>query len=184
MPAVESNMVPLGTRIPEFQLKDVISDKFLSLNDFINGKPILIMFICNHCPYVMHIIEKLVEITNAFIQKVNIIAINPNDYTAYPEDNPIKMKEYAKKFGYGFPYLIDETQEITKKFNASCTPDFFLYDADLKLIYRGQFDDSRPSNNIPITGGDLKKALEYSVAGKLIDFEQKPSIGCSIKWKN
>lgn len=184
MPAVGSNMVPLGTRIPEFQLKDVISDTVLSLNDFINGKPILVMFICNHCPYVMHIIEKLVEITNAFIQKVNIIAINPNDYTAYPEDNPNKMKEYAKRFGYGFPYLIDETQEITKKFNASCTPDFFLYDADLKLIYRGQFDDSRPNNNIPVTGEDLKKALEYSVAGKPIDFEQKPSIGCSIKWKN
>lgn len=181
--AATSRMIPLGTSAPYFNLKDVVSGKFLSLDDFRNGKPLLLMFICNHCPYVMHIIEKLVEVTNDFIDKVNIVAINPNDYTAYPEDSPEKMIEYANKFGYKFPYLIDETQEVARNIGAECTPEFFLYDSEFKLIYRGQFDDSRPGNNIPVTGSDLRRALEYAVNNKYIDFEQKPSIGCSIKWK-
>jgi len=185
MAAVESKMIPLGTLAPYFKLKDVISGRFLTLDDFRNGKPLLVMFICNHCPYVMHIIHKLVEVTNEYIEKgVNIVAINPNDYSAYPEDSPEKMVEYAKKFGYKFPYLIDETQDVTKEFGAACTPDFFLYDSNFKLIYRGQFDDSRPGNNLPVTGSDLRKALTFALEGKVIDFIQKPSIGCSIKWKN
>lgn len=182
--AAPSKMVPLGTTAPNFSLIDVISNKTVSLDDFRNGKPLLVMFICNHCPYVMHIIEKLVELTNEFIQRnVNIVAINPNDPLAYPEDSPGKMKEYAKRFGYQFPYLFDDTQEVAKAFDAACTPDFFLYDANFKLVYRGQFDSSRPGNDIPVTGNDLKRAVDHLLRGEAIYFEQKPSIGCSIKWK-
>lgn len=177
-------MVPLGSKAPNFSLIDVISNRAVSLDDFRNGKPLLVMFICNHCPYVMHIIQKLVELTNEFIQRdVNVVAINPNDPLAYPEDSPEKMKEYAKTFSYQFPYLFDETQEVARAYDAACTPDFFLYDADLKLVYRGQFDSSRPGNNVPVTGDDLKRAVDCLLKGKPMDFEQKPSIGCSIKWK-
>lgn len=182
--AAPSKMVPLGTLAPYFSLTDVISGSVVSLDDFRNGKPLLVMFICNHCPYVMHIIEKLVELTKEFIQKgIGVVAINPNDPSAYPEDSPEKMKEYAKTFNYPFPYLFDENQEVAKAYDAACTPDFFLYDADLKLVYRGQFDGSRPSNDVPITGSDLKLAVDYLLGGYELDFEQKPSIGCSIKWK-
>ncbi|MCX7908079.1 MAG: thioredoxin family protein [Ignavibacteria bacterium] len=184
MAATESKMIPLGTEAPNFKLKDVVSGKVYSLDDFRNGKPLLVMFICNHCPYVMHIIEKLVEITRMYIQKgVNVVAINPNDYDKYPEDSPEKMVEYANRFNYPFPYLLDETQETAKEFGATCTPDFFLFDKHLKLIYRGQFDDSRPGNNLPVNGEDLSKALEFALLDKEIDFLQKPSVGCSIKWK-
>lgn len=184
MAATESKMIPLGTKAPYFKLQDVISGRWVSIDEFKNGKPLLVMFICNHCPYVMHIIEKLVAVTNEFISKGgNVVAINPNDYEAYPEDSPQKMIEYAKKYGYSFPYLIDETQEVARKYDAACTPDFFLFDGDLNLIYRGQFDDSRPGNNIPVTGNDLRRALDYALSNKPIDFPQKPSIGCSIKWK-
>jgi peroxiredoxin len=183
--AAISKMVSLGTKAPNFSLIDVISDRTVSLDDFRNGNPLLVMFICNHCPYVMHIIQKLVELTNEFIQRnVNVVAINPNDPLAYPEDSPEKMKEYAKNFAYPFPYLFDETQEVAKAYDAACTPDFFLYDSDLKLVYRGQFDSSRPGNNVPVTGEDLKRAVDCLLEGKAIDFEQKPSIGCSIKWKS
>ncbi len=182
--AAPSKMVPLGTLAPYFSLTDVISGSVVSLDDFRNGKPLLVMFICNHCPYVMHIIEKLVELTKEFIQKgIGVVAINPNDPLAYPEDSPEKMKEYAKTFSYPFLYLFDENQEVAKAYDAACTPDFFLYDADLKLVYRGQFDGSRPSNDVPVTGSDLKLAVDYLLEGHKLDFEQKPSIGCSIKWK-
>lgn len=184
MAATPSKMIPLGTEAPDFNLYDPINNKFYSLNDFRNGNPLLVMFICNHCPYVMHIINKLVEAVNEYISKgVNVVAINPNDYNAYPEDSPQKMIEYAKRFNYKFPYLIDETQEVAKKYNAACTPDFFLFDKDLKLVYRGQFDDSRPGNNIPPTGKDLSYAIDCILNNIEIDIEQKPSIGCSIKWK-
>lgn len=182
--AAFSKMVPLGSKALNFSLIDVISNRTVSLDDFRNGKPLLVMFICNHCPYVMHIIRKLVELTNEFIQRnVNVVAINPNDPLAYPEDSPEKMKEYAETFGYQFPYLFDDTQEVARAYDAACTPDFFLYDADLKLVYRGQFDSSRPGNNVPVTGEDLKRAVDCLLEGKSMDFEQKPSIGCSIKWK-
>ncbi len=182
--AATSKMIPLGTPAANFALIDAVSGKTYSLDDFKDGKPLLVMFICNHCPYVMHIITKLVEITNEFIEKgINVVAINPNDPVNYPEDSPEKMKEYAARFGYRFPYLFDENQEAAKAFDAVCTPEFFLFDRDLKLVYRGQFDDSRPKNDIPVTGDDLRKALQYTLEGKQIDFEQKPAIGCSIKWK-
>ncbi|ROL57071.1 thioredoxin family protein [Bacteroidetes/Chlorobi group bacterium Naka2016] len=184
MAATESKMIPLGTEVPYFKLQDAVTGYWVSTDDLRDGKPLLVMFICNHCPYVMHIIEKLVEISREFIEKgVNIVAINPNDYSAYPEDSPEKMIEYSKKYDYPFPYLIDDTQEVARKFDAACTPDFFLFDSNMQLIYRGQFDDSRPGNNIEVTGADLRKALEYAINNKTIDFPQKPSIGCSIKWK-
>jgi hypothetical protein len=133
----------------------------------------------------MHIIHKLVEVSSEYIKKgVNIVAINPNDYIAYPEDSPEKMVEYARKFNYPFPYLIDETQEVARSYDAACTPDFFLFDKDLKLVYRGQFDDSRPGNNIPPTGKDLTYAMDCLLNNKAIDIPQKPSLGCSIKWKS
>lgn len=183
MSAMPSKMVPLGTNLPQFKLTDVISGKTFSDKDFQN-KPLLVMFICNHCPYVMHIIEKLVEVSKEYITKgVSFVAINPNDIESYPEDSPEKMKEYARKFGYPFPYLFDESQEVAQRFDAACTPDFFLFDSNVSLVYRGQFDDSRPGNNIPVTGKDLKRALDCIIFGEKIDFEQKPSIGCSIKWK-
>ncbi|MGQ9818367.1 MAG: thioredoxin family protein [Candidatus Kapaibacteriales bacterium] len=183
MCAMPSKMVPLGSSLPHFRLTDVVSGSILSDKDF-QGKPLLVMFICNHCPYVMHIIEKLVEVSKEYISKgFSFIAINSNDIVSYPEDSPEKMIEYAEKFGYPFPYLFDETQEVALRFNAACTPDFFLYDSNGHLVYRGQFDDSRPGNNIPVTGYDLKRALDCIISGEKIDFEQKPSIGCSIKWK-
>ncbi len=184
MAATESKMVPLGSNLPTFRLLDVITGNEFSSEKLYNGKPTLIIFLCNHCPYVKHIIEKLVEITNKYLDKINIVAINPNDYSRYPEDSPEKMVEYAQKYGYHFPYLLDETQEVAKAFGATCTPDFFLYDKDMKLVYRGQFDDSRPGNDIPVTGTDLKLAIEYLIANKSIDFPQKPSLGCSIKWRS
>lgn len=183
MAATPSKMVPLGTHLPQFELTDVVSGRTFSDRDFQN-KPLLVMFICNHCPYVMHIIVKLVEVSKEYINKgISIVAINPNDIESYPEDSPEKMKEYAHKFGYPFPYLFDESQEVARRFEATCTPDFFLYDFNANLVYRGQFDYSRPGNNIPVTGSDLKRALDCVISGEKISFEQKPSLGCSIKWK-
>jgi thiol-disulfide isomerase/thioredoxin len=185
MAATPSKMIPLGTEAPYFNLYDPIAQKYYSLDNFKEGKQLLVMFICNHCPYVMHIIHKLVEVSSEYIKKgVNIVAINPNDYIAYPEDSPEKMVEYALKFNYPFPYLIDETQEVARSYDAACTPDFFLFDKDLKLVYRGQFDDSRPGNNIPPTGKDLTYAMDCLLNNKAIDIPQKPSLGCSIKWKS
>lgn len=183
MAATPSRMIPLGTKLPHFQLVDVISGKTYSDTDF-RDKPVVILFICNHCPYVMHIIERLVDVAKEYIQKgINFVAINPNDINAYPEDSPEKMIEYAKRFAYPFPYLFDETQEVARRFEASCTPDFFLFDKNGKLVYRGQFDDSRPGNSVPVTGSDLKRAMDNVLLGKEVDFTQKPSVGCSIKWK-
>lgn len=183
MAAIPSKMVPLGTRLPQFELTDVVSGKRFSDKDFQN-KPLLVMFICNHCPYVMHIIEKLVEVSNEYLTKgISFVGINSNDIESYPEDSPEKMKEYARKFVYTFPYLFDESQDVARRFEAACTPDFFLYDSNGDLVYHGQFDDSRVGNNIPVTGNDLKRALDCVISGEKIDFDQKPSIGCSIKWK-
>lgn len=184
MAETPSKMIPLGTILPPFQLKDVVSGKYFADTDFRN-KPVLVMFICNHCPYVMHIIEKLVEIAKEYIPKgINIVAINSNDPEAYPEDSPLKMVEYARKFDYPFPYLFDDEQIVAHRFDAACTPDFFLYDGNNRLVYHGQFDDSRPGNGIQVTGKDLKIAFDYVLSSKTFDFPQKPSVGCSIKWKN
>jgi thiol-disulfide isomerase/thioredoxin len=184
MAATESKMVPLGAKAPSFYLIDVVSGRTLSLDELKSNIATVVMFICNHCPYVKHINQKLVELTNYYIEKgISFIGINSNDVVNYPEDSPENMKIQAKELGYKFPYLFDETQEVAKAYNAACTPDFYIFDRDLKLVYRGQFDDSRPGNDIPVTGKDLSEALEAIINNKQITFEQKPSIGCNIKWK-
>lgn len=184
MTAVTSNMLPLGTQAPTFTLFDTVSQEKVSLKNIRESKATVIMFICNHCPFVLHVNSKLVELAFSYQQKgVKFIAISSNDVDNYPQDSPDLMKLQAQKLNYPFPYLYDETQEVAKAYQAACTPDFFVFDADLKLAYRGQLDDSRPNNGKPVTGKDLSKALDLILQNKTVDFEQKPSIGCNIKWK-
>jgi peroxiredoxin len=184
MSATASNMLALGTKAPDFDLQDVISGKNVSLYDLKINKATVIMFICNHCPYVKHIIHELVKLANEYIPKgITFIAISSNDIENYPEDSPEKMEQIAIELGYPFPYLFDETQEIAKAYHAACTPDFYIFDKGLKLVYRGQFDDSRPGNNIAVTGMDIRKALDNIIIGKRVDENQKASVGCNIKWK-
>jgi peroxiredoxin len=184
MAAVPSTMMPLGTHAPDFKLTDTVSGKILSLSDLKSNKATLVMFICNHCKYVKHIHGALVKITNEFIPKgLSVIAISSNDVLNFPEDDPKLMKEQALGAGYKFPYLYDETQEVARAYDAACTPDFFMFDGTMELIYRGQFDDSRPSNDIPVTGKDLRAAIESVLSGKTVSPDQRPSIGCNIKWK-
>ncbi|WP_338356292.1 thioredoxin family protein [Yeosuana marina] len=179
-----SNMIPLGTKAPDFSLLDTISGSVLTLNKLKGAKGTVIMFICNHCPFVIHINAQLVKIANSYIEKgIQFIAISSNDEINYPQDGPDKMKIHAKTEHYPFPYLYDETQQVAKAYDAACTPDLYLFDSDLKLIYRGQLDDSRPGNNIPVTGHDLRHALDCLIENKENTSPQKPSIGCNIKWK-
>ncbi|CAH8295082.1 peroxiredoxin [Mariniflexile fucanivorans] len=180
-----SNMLPLGTTAPNFQLPDTSSESVVSLETLKGKKGTVIMFICNHCPFVIHVNEELVAIANTYSKKgIGFIAISSNDAVKYPQDGPDKMKLHAKKENYPFPYLYDESQTIAKAYDAACTPDFYVFDKDLKLVYRGQLDDSRPGNNKSVTGKDLRNALECLIENKENTLEQKPSIGCSIKWKN
>ncbi len=184
MAAISSNMMALGTKATDFKLPDTISGKEKSLHELKSDQATVIMFICNHCPFVKHVQQGLVKLANDFIPKgISFIAINSNDVTAYPEDSPERMKNVAKQFGYPFPYLYDETQEVAQSYLAACTPDFYIFDKNLRCIYRGQLDDSRPSNDIPVTGKDIREALDAILAGKPVSDNQKPSIGCSIKWK-
>jgi peroxiredoxin len=184
MAETPSNMLPLGTQAPDFSLQDVVSEKILSLQQLKSDKATVIMFICNHCPYVKHVQHELVRVANDYQAKgVRFIAINANDIANYPEDAPDKMRKVAQQLGYPFPYLFDETQEAARAYQAACTPDFYVFDKDLKCVYRGQFDDSRPKNNIPVTGKDLRAVLDCILANKSIDPQQKPSVGCNIKWK-
>jgi thiol-disulfide isomerase/thioredoxin len=177
-------MIDLGTSAPDFTLHDVIGGNNVSLVDLKSGTATVIMFICNHCPYVKHINEELVRLVNTYIPKgVSFVAINSNDYTAYPDDSPENMLKVARALHYPFPYLVDETQKIAKAYDAVCTPDFFIYNADLKLVYRGQLDDSRPSNQIPSDGKDIRAALDALLSGQKPSPKQRPSIGCDIKWK-
>ena len=177
-------MLPLGTKAPDFILPDTISGEIFSLKDIASNKANLIMFICNHCPYVIHVNKELVQLANDFIKLgVSIIAISSNDVGAYPQDSPDNMAKVAKKEGYPFPYLYDESQDVAKAYHAACTPDFFLFDGNLKLVYRGQLDDSRPSNGKPTTGNDLRKAINMLIDGGAVPEVQIPSIGCGIKWK-
>lgn len=177
-------MSPLGTQAPDFTLPDTVSGKQLSLSELKGEKGTLIMFICNHCPFVIHINEELVRLGKDYRNKgIKMVAINSNDVENYPDDSPEKMTLVARKLGYPFPYLYDETQEVAKAYDAACTPDFFLYDSKLKLVYRGQLDDSRPGNEIPVTGKDLRKAMDLLILRKPIDANQRPSLGCNIKWK-
>ncbi|WP_100612017.1 thioredoxin family protein [Confluentibacter lentus] len=179
-----SNMLPLGTFAPDFNLLDTVSDTHFSLQNLKGQRGTIIMFICNHCPFVLHINNQLVKIANDYLKKgLSFIAISSNDVINYPQDGPDKMKIQAKNEQYPFPYLYDETQDVAKAYDAACTPDLYLFDADLKLIYRGQLDDSRPGNNIEVTGKDLRNALDCLLQNKVNTRLQKPSIGCNIKWK-
>lgn len=174
----------LGFAAPDFKLTDQISGNQLSFNDIKGEKGTLVMFICNHCPYVKHVVNELVRIGKDYMPKgIGMVAINSNDVENYPEDSPEKMKTFAADHDFPFPYLFDETQDVAKVYDAACTPDFNLFDAENRCVYRGQLDGSRPGNEIPINGSDLRAALDLVVAGKVVPENQIPSTGCNIKWK-
>jgi peroxiredoxin len=179
-----STMLALGTKAADFKLLDTVSDKLLSLQELKSATATVIMFICNHCPYVKHLQQKLVETANTYQAKgVSFIAINSNDTKNYPSDSPDKMKIEAEKNAYPFPYLFDETQEVAKAYHAACTPDFYIFDADLTCVYRGRFDESTPANGKVVTGKDLSDALDCMLTGEQVSKDQKYSLGCNIKWK-
>jgi peroxiredoxin len=182
--AVNSTMRELGTSAPDFDLLDTVTGENVSLDSVKSDKATAVMFICNHCPYVKHVNEAVVKLSDEYSAKgVSFVGISANDVAEYPEDSPENMKEYAQKLGYKFPYLYDESQEVARAYGAACTPDFFVYDGDLKLAYRGRMDGSSPGNDIPNTGEDLRSALDAMLAGETPNPEQHPSMGCSIKWK-
>lgn len=184
MARTPSTMLALQTPAPDFQLPDVVSGETISLSTF-TGKPaVLVMFICQHCPFVKHVQEELARLGQDYgDQGVGIVAISSNDVAKYPDDSPENLKTMAKHLGFSFPVCYDESQAVAKAYTAACTPDFFLFNGDRKLVYRGQLDDSRPSTNIPVTGQDLRAALDALLGGGEISGDQKPSIGCNIKWK-
>ncbi len=185
MALTESTMQELGSPLPAFSLPDVTTGRMVSPEDYRARKALLVMFICRHCPYVKHVEQELARLGRDYAEKsVGIIAISSNDAVNYPEDAPESLKEQARQLGFVFPYCYDETQEVAKAFQAACTPDFFLYDADRKLVYRGQLDDSRPGNGRPVTGRDLRAAIDAVLEGKPASPEQRPSAGCNIKWKS
>lgn len=177
-------MITLGTKAANFDLPDVVSQKKVSLKDFDNKKALLVMFICSHCPYVKHVENEIAMLANDYQPKgVGFVAISSNDSNYTPDDAPKGLKDQAKRVGFNFPYLFDETQAVAKSYSASCTPDFFLFDKDTKLVYRGQLDSSRPENGVRVTGEDLRFALDAVLSNKLPNLDQKPSSGCNIKWK-
>lgn len=183
MVATNSTMLPLGTPAPDFQLPDP-SGKAYSLADFQGARALVIAFICNHCPYVKHLRSGLAALGREYQPRgVAIVGISSNDVERYPADSPARMAEEAAAAGYTFPYLVDESQAVAKAYRAACTPDFFVFDGSRRLVYRGQFDDSRPGSNRPVTGRDLRNALEAVLAGRSVDPHQTPSLGCNIKWK-
>ncbi len=183
MAATESTMLALGTPAPAFQLPDVVSGKTVSLADF-NGKPaLLVMFISRHCPYVQHVQTELARLGRDYGQRIGIVAISANDADRYPDDAPGQLKAMAKEQSFTFPVCYDESQSVAKAYTAACTPDFFLFDKDRRLAYRGQLDDSRPGNGKPVTGRDLRAAIDAVLANKPVDQSQRPSIGCNVKWK-
>lgn len=185
MALVGSNIFENGSVAPDFSLPDTVSGKTLSLSELKGEKGTVIMFICNHCPYVVHVNQQMVDTANKYISKgISFIAISSNDVDGYPQDGPVFMKQVAAKCNYPFPYLYDESQEVAKAYKAACTPDFYLFDAELKAVYHGQLDDSRPGSGIPLSGKDMHHAIEQLLAGKPNLAVQKPSIGCSIKWKS
>ena len=176
-------MLPLGTPAPAFKLSDS-SGKVVTLEDFASAPALLVAFICNHCPFVKHVRSQFAALAREYQARgVAVVAINSNDAKSYPDDSPEKMAQEIKTVGYTFPYLYDETQAVAKAYHAACTPDFYVFDKDRKLRYRGQMDGSRPGNSVPVTGADLRGALDAILAGRPVASEQKPSIGCNIKWK-
>lgn len=182
MVSVNSTMMPLGSEMPSFELADPTGQTVAGSS--FQGTPLLVIFICNHCPYVKHIRPRLSEVTKDLAGRgLAVVGINSNDSELYPDDSPEAMKAEAEEFGYTFPYLVDEDQSVAKAFRAACTPDLFLFDGDGKLAYRGQFDDSRPKNDLPVTGADLVAAAEAVLEGRPAPDDQRPSIGCNIKWK-
>jgi peroxiredoxin len=184
MATVTSTMLPLGTEAPDFRLSEPSSGKVWSHDDFADAPALLVMFICNHCPYVRHISKELAAATRDFQARgVGVVGINSNDISAYPDDAPERMVEEARAVGYPFPYLFDEAQEVAAAYRAACTPDFFLFDGDRRLAYRGQFDGSRPNNGEPVTGADLRAAVDAVLTGGSVTDDQRPSMGCNIKWK-
>lgn len=184
MARTESTMLPLGTQAPLFSLQDVVSNKPVNLSSKQDFNATVIMFICNHCPFVKHVNPELTRLANDYIPKnVQFIAINSNNVDAYPDDAPELMKQVAIEQKFPFPYLFDETQEVARAFQAACTPDFFVFNHDLALVYRGQLDDSRPGNSLPLNGSSIRDALDSLITAKPISTMQKPSIGCNIKWK-
>jgi peroxiredoxin len=182
--AVTSTMLPLGTEAPDFALADVVSGRTVTLRDFDGEKALLVMFLCRHCPYVAHVRPTLAALARDRIGSgLGMVAISANDPVTYPEDAPEGLAAEAVEAGYPFPYLFDETQEVAKAYTAACTPDFFLFDDDRRLVYRGQFDASRPGNGVPVTGQDLRAAIDSVLEGRPVAEEQHPSVGCGIKWR-
>jgi peroxiredoxin len=178
-----STMLPLGTKAPDFRLPDPDGNT-VSIDDFSDAPALLVIFMCNHCPYVKHIREGLAALGRDYQKRgVAVVGINANDVTTHPEDSPAKMAEEARAFGYTFPYLFDESQAVAKAYHAACTPEFYLFDADRRLVYRGQFDGSRPGNDVPVTGADIRAAMDAVLGGRPVPEDQAPGIGCNIKWK-
>ncbi|UII23832.1 thioredoxin family protein [Fulvivirga ligni] len=184
MSLTPSNMLPLGTVAPQFKLYDAISERTVSLDEIKSDVATVVMFICNHCPYVKHIQSELVKMAEDYIPDgVQFVAISSNDVENYPEDSPELMKTEARKWGYPFPYLYDETQSVARSYDAACTPDFYVFDGHMQLVYRGQLDDSRPGNEKELTGRDLRNTLDDIIKGNPVSEDQRPSQGCNIKWK-
>jgi hypothetical protein len=178
-----SDMLPLGTVAPEFRLRDAVSGRDVSPGDLAKGQPLLVMFVCNHCPFVVHVRGELTRIGRDYEGKMATVAINSNDIGSHPQDGPEHMRELAIELGWKFPFLFDATQEVAKAYHAACTPDFFLFDSARRLAYRGRLDASRPGNSVPVTGEDLRAAIDAALAGREANAIQQPSIGCNIKWK-
>lgn len=188
MPPVESTLVPLGTPAPDFDLPDYSGrgpiGRQVALGDFASSPVLVVMFICNHCPFVHHVLGEIARLGRDLAGKgIAVVAINANDARQYPDDAPERMTEVAREHGFMFPYLFDETQEVARAYRAACTPDFFVYDPLRRLTYRGQLDDSRPKSDVPVTGADLRRAIDLTMAGDVVPEPHRPSIGCSIKWK-
>ena len=182
--AFASSMLPLGTPAPPFALRDVVGDQIYSRDSFSDKTALLVMFICRHCPYVVHVEYEIAKLGQDYIDaELGIVGISSNDPTQYPDDAPPRLKEMAERVGFTFPFCFDETQDVAKAYRAACTPDFYLFDRERRLAYHGQLDDSRPGSDKPVTGRDLRAAIDALLAGKPIDGDQKASIGCSIKWK-
>ena len=185
MALTPSTMLPLGTPAPDFSLPDATSDTSVSLSDFEGAQALLVMFICNHCPYVIHIRDDFGPLAKAYRERgLRVVAINANDLEKYPQDGPANMKKLAAELDWSFPFLMDEDQGVAKAYQAACTPDFFLFDANQKLVYRGQWDDSSPGNNAPVNGSDIRAALEAVLSGSTISEQQTPAMGCNIKWRS
>lgn len=184
MSLTQSNMLPLGTTAPEFSLPDTVSGNTMTFDDIASDQATVVLFICNHCPYVIHINEGLVKLVKEYQDSgVSFVAISSNDVVNYPADSPDKMKEHAKATGYTFPYLYDESQEVAKAYDAACTPDFYVFNGDRELVYRGQIDGSRPNSGQEVTGEDLRAALDAVLVNRPVNPVQRPSAGCNIKWK-